>query len=129
MHQKGTANQLAWEIHKAVFLRVLKFFESSSRNLPVFVRRFGLFFKRFLFFKKRERLFKTINVFIEIMLLPSFILTRFVMHSGLWSLSLKHCLLFHYSAIHLQITIHQNLFLATETMPFIWERTLFWQIK
>lgn len=80
-------------------------------------------------FKKRERLFKTINVFIRIMLLPSFILTRFVMHSGLWSLSLKHCLLFHYSAIHLQITIHQNLFHATETMPFIWERTLFWQIK
>lgn len=80
-------------------------------------------------FKKRERLFKTINIFIGIMLLPSFILTRFVMHSGLWSLSLKHCLLFHYSAIHLQITIHQNLFLATETMPFIWERTLFWQIK
>lgn len=80
-------------------------------------------------FKKSERLFKTINVFIGIMLLLSFILTRFVMHSGLWSPSLKHCLLFHYSAIHLQITIHQNLFLATETMPFIWERTLFWQIK
>lgn len=125
--KKGPDIQLAWELYKSVFLWMLNFSERGNQKPLVFVRGFKFIYKEL--FKKRERLFKTINVFIRIMLLPSFILTRFVMHSGLWSLSLKHCLLFHYSAIHLQITIHQNLFLATETMPFIWERTLFWQIK
>lgn len=123
--KKGPDIQLAWEYHRSCFFWMLNFSERRNQKAFSVCERI-----RFIQRSLLKRLFKTINVFIgNYVLTLIYLNSRFVMHSGLWSLSLKHCLLFHYSTIHLQITIHQNLFLATETMPFIWERTLFWQIK